>query len=152
MKFAVTQEIDWKAQESSDSLNEFVDKLAIKISKQDYGSGVEHFTIGFICMESNPYIEGMFKERKPRFKKIERVKLAQDNVLELHNTYGYDIKLNDDEVNNFISSTSKGLQIFCNKLVDSLSHLDSPSMKKRDFNSKLFRIDIMKFIDEINNA
>ncbi len=152
MKFGVSQEVNWKAEESSYALQNFVDELAVKISSQDYGTAIEHFIIGFICIRTEPGYEEWYKERKPRFRKLKKVKLSLGQISELHNIYSYDIKLSDAEVDIFVSAKDKGLKLFCNRLISSLSHFDSPSMKKRDFNSKAFQVDMKRFIRELSNA
>jgi len=78
LKFGVSQEVNWKAEESSHALQDFVDKLAVKISSQDYGAAIEHFIIGFICIRTEPGYEEWYKERKPRFRKLKMLKILSD--------------------------------------------------------------------------
>ncbi len=152
MKFGVAMELDWKAEESSHTLQNFVDALAIRISKRNYGSAIENFTVGLICIKTEVGYEEWNKERKPRFRSLEKVKLLTGQELELKNTYTYDIKLNNEEVDAFISCNNKAVRIFCDRLIKSFIHFKSSSMKKRDFKADEFGMDVEKFIDEISNA
>ncbi|GBL06342.1 hypothetical protein [Glaciecola sp. KUL10] len=152
MNFVIAQEIDWKAEKSTRALQCFIDKLVVKINEREYGSGIEHIYIGFICIKLPTGYEEWYKERKPIFRKVQKLTLLNGQQEELKNVFSYDIKLSDTEFDVFISSEKDGIELFFNKLITSLSHFDSPSMKKRKFNSNAFKDDMQRFIGEVQNA
>lgn len=153
MKFGISREEDSEARNSSHEVQEFVNKLSDFIESIDYGSGVEHFTVGLVVIKSRPGYEDWFKQRKPQFKKAQKVKgLDGCSTFELKNYYSYDIKLADDEIDEFVKSGKLAIKIFCKRFIESLSNFESPSMKKRDFDLAKFRRDVIQFVDERINA
>jgi len=147
MEFGIGMEIEDEASTSASAVQTFVDHLAEYIRSRNYGAGVEHFTIGLVMIRSRPGYEGWFKQRNPRFQKMQKIQMLDQSVIELCNCYSYDIKLSDDEIEKFITSGDSAIQVFCEKFVSSLTNFESPSMKKRDFNLRAFRDDVQGFID-----
>ncbi len=147
MEFGIGMEIDNEASTSAHAVQDFVKRLAEYIRSRNYGAGVEHFTIGLVAIKSTPGYENWFKERKPRFQKIQKIRMLNQSVVELHNCYSYDIKFADDEIDEFVASTEVAIKLFCKKFISSLSNFESPSMKNRDFNLLSFRKDVQSFID-----
>jgi len=147
MEFGIGMEIEKEASKSGSYVHSFVDHLSEFIRARYYGSGIEHFTIGLVVIRSRPGYEDWFKQRKPRFRKIQKLKMPNGAVTELHNCYSYDIKLSDAEIDRFIASGESALKLFCQKFISSLITFESPSMKKRDFDLRAFREDVKGFID-----
>ena len=77
MKFSVAIEFDQEAYERSSDIQEFVDRLSMYIQDRDYGSGVEHVTIGLVIIKSRQGYENWFKQRPPRFIKLQKIALRQ---------------------------------------------------------------------------
>jgi len=147
MEFGIGMEINSEASTSASAVQAFVERFAEYIRSRNYGAGVEHFSIGLVVIRSRPGYEGWFKERKPRFQKLQKLQMLNQSVVELHNCYSYDIKLSDDEIEKFTASEESAVKIFCQKFISSLNNFESPSMKKRDFNLQSFRNDLQSFID-----
>jgi len=139
-------EVDSCAKESAMEVQRLIENLSHYISATNYGADIEHFTIGLICIKTKPGYENWYKQRKPRFNTIEKVKLLNGTVMEINNTFTYDIKLTDEEIDQFNSSGQDAVNIFSKKLIESLSNFKSPSMMKRDLNLSLFEEDITRFI------
>jgi hypothetical protein len=148
VKFGVGMEIGEEAVESCNYVQAFVDRLSEFIRARNYGSGIEHFTVGLIAIRSKPGYEDWYKQRRPRFQKVQRYRVpGQSTVVEFHNCYSYDIKLSDDEIDQFVASSESAIKLFAQRLVSSLANLQSPSMKKRRFDVKAFREDLQGFVD-----
>jgi len=152
MEFGVGMELDNEASTSASAVQAFVGYLAENIRNRNYGAGVEHFTIGLIVIRSTPGYEGWFKQRSPRFQKMQKISMLDQSVTELRNCYSYDIKLFDDEIDKFIVSRESAIQVFCLRFISSLTNFESPSMKKRDFDLRAFRDDVQSFIDSARVA
>lgn len=147
MEFGIGMEIEKEASKSGSYVHAFVERLSELIRARDYGSGIEHFTIGLVVIRSRPGYEGWFKQRKPRFQKVQKLQMPGRTVTEIHNCYGYDLKLSDAEIDKFIESGESAVKLFCQKFISSLVNFESPSMKKRDFDLRAFRKDVQEFID-----
>ena len=147
MEFGIGVEIEQEACESCSYVHAFVDRLAEFIRTRDYGSAVEHFTIGLVVIRLRPGYEDWFKQRKPRFRKVEKLQMSDQSVVEFHNCYSYDIKLSDDEIDQFVVSGESAIKLFCQRFISSLANFESPSMKKRDFDLRAFREDVQGFIN-----
>lgn len=148
MEFGIGMEIENEASQSCSDVQVFVDRLSKFIRSRYYGTGVEHFTIGLIVIRSRPGYEAWFKQRKPLFRKIQKIQILTDqSVMELHNCYSYDIKLSDEEIDKFVVSGESAIKLFCQRFISSLSNFESPSMKKRDFDLPAFRDDVQSFIN-----
>jgi hypothetical protein len=147
MKFGVSMEIEKSAQKSWLELQAVVDSLSKFVETHEYGTGIEHFTVGLVCIKTKPGYEAWYKQRKPMFRKKQIINSIDGSKLEYKNTYSYDIKLTDEEIDNFIISGKNAIKIFCDRFLDSLSNLDTPSMKKRDFDRIKFKNVIQNFIN-----
>ncbi|XCN74534.1 MAG: hypothetical protein Q3M24_07255 [Candidatus Electrothrix aestuarii] len=147
MEFGIGMEIEEEAFQSGSCIHRFVDNLSEYIRERDYGSGIEHFTIGLVVIRSKPGYEDWFKQRKPLFRKIQKIQIPGQDITEFYNCYSYDIKLSDAEIDRFIESGESAINLFCQKFISSLINFDSPSMKKRDFDLCAFREDVLGFID-----
>lgn len=147
MEFGIGMEIDEEASASASAVQAFANSLEEFIRSRNYGAGVERFTIGLVVIKTRPGYENWFKQRKPRFQKIQKIQMLDQSVVELHNCYSYDIKLSDDEIDKFIASGESAIQLFCQRFISSLINFESPSMKKRDFDLRAFRDDVQSFID-----
>ena len=147
MDFGIAMEVDSSAAQSSIELQYFVDKLSVYIKTNDYGLGIENFTVGLVCIKDQRGYKDWYKERKPRFMNVQNIRMPDGTVLELKKSYSYDIKLNDDEVEAFSTSGKKAIEIFSNRFLASLSNFETSSMKKRDFNLSKFRNDVAEFIN-----
>jgi len=148
LQFGVSFEIEEEAFARASDVRVFVNRLSDFIRTRHYGQGIEHFTIGVIVIRSKPGYEEWFKERKPRFRRVEKIQRINQSALELHNSYCYDIQLSDEEIDSFVVSAKSAVRVFCQKLIASLTKLESSSMKKRDFNTAAFTEDVEKFIKE----
>lgn len=146
MEFGIGMEIEKEAIERCSDVQAFVDRLAEFIRTRDYGSGIEHFTIGMVVIRSKPGYENWFKQRGSRFRKIQKLRMPGQAIVELHNCYSYDIKLSNKDIDKFIVSGESAIRLFCQKFLSSLSNFESPSMKKRDFDLGAFREDVQSFI------
>ena len=80
MDFGIGMEIDKEASKSSYYVHSFVDRLSEFIRTRYYGSGIEHFTIGLVVIRSSPGYEDWFKQRKPRFRKVQKTPNARPHL------------------------------------------------------------------------
>ena len=147
MDFGIGMEIDKEASKSSYYVHSFVDRLSEFIRTRYYGSGIEHFTIGLVVIRSSLGYEDWFKQRKPRFRKVQKLQMPGRTVTELHKRNSYDIKLSDAEIDNFIESAEFAIKLFCQKFTSSLVNFENPSMKSRDLDLRAFKEDVQGFID-----
>jgi hypothetical protein len=119
----------------------FADVLADALD-QDYGADLQNFTIGLVCMRSRPGYEGWYKARRPRFQTRERVRLLDGASTELANVFGYDIRLTDDEYEQFVAANPRNaVELVSAKLLESLSALDELPSKVREFDRPRFQAD-----------
>ena len=72
MEFGIGMEIDNEASISAPAVQAFVGHLAEYIRSRNYGADVEHFTMGLVVIRSRPGYEGWFKQRNPRFQKMQK--------------------------------------------------------------------------------
>src|SRR5215475_10268333 len=105
MNFGISVEVDSNADSKSGAVQELSNFLHDSL-KQDYGSDVQHLTIGLICVRSVPGYEAWYKPRKPRFQRRQLVKMLDGSSKELVNAFSYDIRLTDDEYELFISAST----------------------------------------------
>jgi hypothetical protein len=148
VEFGVGMEIGEESVESCNHVRAFVDRLSDFIRARNYGSGIEHFTVGLIAIKSRPGYEGWYKQRRPRFHKVQKFRApGQPTVKEFHNCYSYDVKLSDGEIDQFVVSGESAIKIFAQRFVSSLANLESSSMKKRHFDFKAFQEDLRCFVD-----
>lgn len=152
MKFGIGMEIEPDCTKSAHALQSHVNGIAKFLELSDYGSGVEHFTIGLVAIKSRPGYEEWFKQRKPRHKKEQNIKMPDGSTLTLKNTYSYDIKLSNEEIESFAKSSENAIEIFNTKFFASLANFESPSMKKRDFDLAKFTSDIGHYLKQTENA
>jgi hypothetical protein len=146
VKIGISMEVEESANERSTELQEFIDNLSHHIEQFDYGTGIQYFTVGLVCIKSMPGYENWYQQRKPKFKSVEKVKMLDGTLIELHNSFTYDIKFTDEEIDSFVSSKKAVVDLFRFKYLESLSNFQTPSMRKRDFDFPSFKRDVENFL------
>jgi len=146
MEFGLTQEIDAEAESKSVLINSLSSLLESYFSNKEYGKGIEHFLIGIICVRSRPGYEDWFKVRKPKYKAVDKIKMPDGRVNELHGVYSYDIKLDFERFVN--SSNNESEKLLASEILNSLSHLDALPKKVKDFDEERFKSDLQEFFQE----
>jgi hypothetical protein len=148
MEFGIAIESDSEAERNTRAVCDFSNRLKESLH-QDYGADLQHFSVGLICMRSVPGYEEWYKTRKPRFRSRETVKLLDGSSEELVNTFGYDIKLTDEEYEQFVSSSPREAAAQVSELlIRSLVHLDDLPSKVQDFDRTRFEADVAHFADK----
>ncbi|HVH06187.1 MAG TPA: hypothetical protein VNE71_09340 [Myxococcota bacterium] len=136
-------EIDAEAERNARAVHDFGTFLSDAMA-EDYGVGIRSFTIGIICVRSRPGYENWYRPRKPRYRKREILRLPGGNE-ELTNTFGYDIRLTDDEYDRFVTESSRAaVELISGRLTDSLSNLDALPRAVKDFDRARFEADLLR--------
>lgn len=139
MEFAVTMEIDNAANHNAAAVQEFSNLVRATLASKDYGQGLNHFLVGFVCILSRPGYEGWYKERRPRFKAVEPFRRADGTKAELRNVFSYDIKLSNDEFHQFTKANAPdAVRLFADKLLSSLGHFSARRKALADFRTNDF--------------
>jgi len=106
MDFGVALEVDAEAYRRSDLVHGISNSLSRYLRDKEYGGGIEHLVLGFICEKVPPGFESFEKqERKPKFQSRELVPLLGGGRKELRNTYTYDIKVDPARYKGFVHGT-----------------------------------------------
>lgn len=146
MKFNITQEIDIEASKKSNLITFLSESLGIFLFDADYGSDIQYFFIGCICVMTRPSYEDWFKIRKPRYQTINKIKLLDGSLKEQKGVFTYDIKLNFDD---FVFASDKDSnRILALEILKSLSNLDALPKKVKDFDKTRFKSDIEQFFKD----
>lgn len=97
MKFAITKEISEIIIKNgvSDMITDLSVYLGKFLEQKSYGSGLETFYIGIICVA--PEFDFFFKVRKPKYKRGKEIFIQDGREYEQINALTYDIKLNYEE-------------------------------------------------------
>lgn len=144
MKFSITQESNLEGNK-----NKFVIDISNKLEEyfedKNYGSSINYFYIGLICVK--PEFDIFFKERKPRYKESTRVTLPDNRTLEFKGVYSYDIKLDYEAMVTLSDEEFKTK--FITITLSSLSKLNTLSKKVKDFDIDTFRFDVELFLKKI---
>ena len=147
MKFTITIESDLdRGSTKFEILRELYINMPDYFKDKDYGPGIQHFYIGCIFVKAHPGFEHFFKVRKPRYEQLSKVKLGDNNILELHCTYTYDIKPDYDLFVNATEEDSK--KILFDEILASLSHLDKLPKRVKDFDKEQFKKDVTAFFEQ----
>jgi hypothetical protein len=134
-------ELDAEAERNARAVQRFVDVLADALD-QDYGADLQNFTIGLVCMRSRPAYEDWYKPRRPRFQTRQRVRLLDGASIELANAFGYDVRLTEEEYDQFVSASPRdAVELVSAKLRNSLSALDKLPSKVKEFDRSRFQAD-----------
>ncbi|MCB1121951.1 MAG: hypothetical protein KJT03_10405 [Verrucomicrobiae bacterium] len=120
MKFGISFEIDHDLQKASEVISRFADDLSRELEKEDFGSDVEDITIGIIWTRTVEGYEDWFKERKPRFRKTQTIRFLDGRTETLKNSFTYDIKFSDSEIEDIASFEARAIGVFCERLLESL--------------------------------
>lgn len=148
LEVALTLEIDSDADKRSPLINRVSEALTTYFDGRSYGSDIEGFLIGVICIKTHPGYEAWFKKRRPRYRAFERVDMHDGTHLEVRNSYGYDIKFEpNDCYEAFVNgSEEEALALLIDLLIDSLSNFDKLPKKVRDFDAATFKKDAADFL------
>jgi hypothetical protein len=145
VKFGIAMEIDSEAERNARAVQKFADHLAEAVD-QDYGDDLQNFTVGVICIRSRPGYEAWYTPRPPQFESREIVSLLDGTSEEVVNSFGYDIRLTDDEYNSFVSvSPRSGVELISAKLTQSLANLDALPASVENFDRRRFEADFERF-------
>ena len=111
---------------------------------RNYGSSIETFLIGLICVR--PEFEQFFKPKKPKY--IEEGTESHDGIsVKIIKLFSYDLKL---DYKLFKETEEKEICKFIAKsIIDSLTELALPK-KVQDFDKELFELDLMSYFKERN--
>lgn len=142
MKFGLTQETNLD-QDRSNIIISLSNELKEYFKNRDYGKDVEEFLIGLISVK--PEFEIFFKERKPKYIS-HKIETHGGISVEITKSYGYDIKLNYNNISESNMHTIKS--VIASEIVTSLSHLDSLPKKIKDFDKERFKGDLLQFFKE----
>lgn len=139
MKFGIGIEIDHQADSKFIIVQKFSDDLEKFISNLELGSGIEHFSIGLICVLTKPGYEEWYKERKPRFQKESKVKDLTGGIMLFKNLFSYDIKLDNDLYHEFVNGTdNESEKLLARVFVDSLHNFEKLPKHVTSFDKTMF--------------
>lgn len=144
MKFKISQELDTNAYKKSHVIESISSKLELFLKTKNYGNDIETFFIGFIGMKTKQGLEGMFKERKPKYISYKQVKnRLTGELIEVLKEYSYDIKFNNELYDEFVNGTDElSEKLFVQKLLESLKHFDKLPKEVHNFDVEKFKEDI----------
>lgn len=144
MKFRISQELDTNAYIKSDLIESISSKLEFFLKNKNYGNDIETFFIGFIVIKTKKGLEGMFKERKPKYINQKQVKnrLTGESI-EIVKEYSYDIKFDNELYDQFVNGTDElSKKLFVQKLLESLKNFDKLPKEVRNFDVETFKEDL----------
>jgi hypothetical protein len=127
------------------------DLLKSFFSNRNYGEDVLKILIGFILVTDRKGYEDWYKERRPKYiqRKSVKSKLTGE-IHEINNTFNYEIKLSDEQVNKFASgSDTDSIKLIANEIIGSLYKLDHLPKKAKDFDKLAFKEDIKHFLSNL---
>jgi hypothetical protein len=151
MNIGISLEIDIEAQKKSVLINDLSETLKMFFLSRYYGEGILNFYIGCICIKTKPGYEEWYKIRKPRYKNLTLIKDVGrvGNNVEIKNSFSIDMKIDNEEYNNFISSSDiESKRILASEILKSLSNLDALPKRVKDFDKEQFKADMEKFFKE----
>ncbi|UII31973.1 hypothetical protein LVD17_27170 [Fulvivirga ulvae] len=141
MKFKITQESNLGTSKVT-AIHNLALGINEYLSNRTYGSDVEEFLIGTICLK--PEFEQFFKPRKPKYIKREVSNNLGVEVVS-QNSYGYDIKL---DYAMLVEANEEVLRrTVANEIMKSLTHLDSLPKKITDFDKEAFKHDLKQYFE-----
>ena len=139
MNFGVGLEIDSEAYKKARLIQELFDDLGEFVSSNDFGSGIEHYTIGVVCIFTRPGYEEWYKERKPRFRNEQKIKALDGESILLKKSYSYDIKFDNEQYHEFVSATDQeSRKILARRIIDSFANLEKLPKHVKDFDRASF--------------
>jgi hypothetical protein len=147
MNIGFAIEIDMEADGKSALTQHFSDSLSDEFKDRNYGEDIENIDIGFICLRTVPGFESFSTKRKPKYIASQQVPLLDGSTTEIRNTFTFDIKLDSESYESFISaSDSETIKLLKSKLLESLACFDSLPKKVKKFDVELFKSDITNFL------
>ncbi|TLX23342.1 hypothetical protein FE904_22370 [Chryseobacterium indologenes] len=150
MNFAIVQHTDTNSNEKSDIVQNISNNLEELLKNKSYGSDIETFLIGFLCVKTKSGYEDWYKENKPKYIDYKKTKnRLTGEVMEIVKKYGYDIKFDYELYDEFVNASDEDSKsIFVKKLLESFSHLDKLPKKVQDFDKERFKTDVEDFFKE----
>lgn len=146
MNFEITQEIDLEVEPKSAVIYKVSDLIKRFLSNRSYGDELQNFFIAFICVKPRPGYEKWFTIREPKYKSLEKIKLADGSEKELIGVFGYDLKL---DFENFLQSSEEEAEILLgSEIIKSLSNFDKLPKKVKNFDSDQFKNDLELFLQD----
>jgi hypothetical protein len=146
MDFGITQETSTKIRTKSLMIISLSNQIKSFLKDKDYGSEINHFYIGFICVEPAPGFEKWYQVRKPRYKAIDKIKMPDGNIKEFSGVFAYDIKVDFEQF--LKSSEEEALKILVEEILNSLKNFDSLPKKIKSFDKECFKLDMEQFLLE----
>ena len=147
MKFSVTIESDSEAEKNIRHVSDFTQLLTRDVSSWDYGDGLQHFYIGFVCIKIQAGYEDWFNERKPRFKKTSKIENFDGESVEFQNVFSYDLNFSAEEFDSFCSaSSSDAIRLFGNRMIESFSKLEHLRTRAKPFELDDFRRELSALV------
>lgn len=150
MKVIITLEIDRDAERQSYLINYLSKDLEGYFDDRNYGQDLQTLFIGCICIKTKPGYEEWYKKRKPKYIEYKKSKSRiTGQEIEIIKTYSYDIKIDNDDYDEFISVSDEDCKkILAREILQSLSYLDLLTKKIKDFDNEKFKEDMRVFFDE----
>lgn len=144
MKFSFVEHLSEDLSNRSQIIIDFSNELEKFFETKSYGSSIETFLIGLICVR--PEFEQFFKPKKPKY--IEEGTETHDGIsVKIMKSFSYDLKL---DYKLFKETEEKEIcKFIVESIVDSLTELTLPK-KVRDFDKELFELDLKSYFKEKN--
>jgi hypothetical protein len=151
MKFSITLEIDKDAEHKSNLINTLSEEMNLFFVDKHFGNDILNYYIGCICVKTLPGYEKWYRVRKPKYNELEIIKniFLDGNDTEIRNSFSNDIKIDDEEYDDFITvSDEESKKILAKKIIESLENLDKLPKKVKDFDKERFMDDLKSFFEE----
>lgn len=140
MQFDITRESNLDAPKSK-VVQDLTNNISFFLSDKDYGSSIQSFIIGMICVK--PEFESFVKVRKPKYIE-DKTEIVDGESYHILRQYTYDIKLDWKRV---MSLTD---EMFCKILVEeiikSLTHFDNLPKKIKNFDVNKLKLDLVELL------
>jgi len=122
-------------------LKNLTDELSLFLSDKDYGSSIQSFIIGLICVK--PEFEIFLKVRKPKYIE-DKTEIVDGESYHILHQYTYDIKLDWKMVMNLTDEMFH--KILVKEIEKSLVHLDNLPKKIKDFDANRLKQDLVEHL------
>lgn len=147
MEFGFGVEIDPAASKKSGVIQTFQSDINSFLHTKEYGAGIQHLNVGFICIKTIPGFEAWYKARRQRFSKEYSFKDPHGNKISITNIFTYDIKFDNELYDSFVNATDEvSIKIIAKKFLESLSYLDKLPKHVKDFKKQDFVANITEYL------
>ncbi len=122
------------------------------ISKNDYGTGINEYSIILYIVDPPIGYEHLHRDFKPKF--IEEKILTNRHTgekIELSKYFSYSIKITGGAYSEFVGETdNQSKKNLAKEILNSLVHLNKLPKKVKDFDKEKFKMDLEEFFKKEN--